>query len=101
MPLRVGHRPRRHLRDVPALKLHRQRFRSQPLSLAGGTQALLSLEPLVPPDFLAGVFFAEPVEQQPRAVTLRTPTVLRVEREQARIEFFEAAVGVRSVTARG
>src|ERR1051325_7117207 len=101
MPLRVGHRPRRHLCDIFPLKLHGQRFRAQPLSLAGGTRALVSLEPLVPPNLFAGVFFAEPVELQPRAVTLRTPTVLRIERKQARIKLLETAVALRARPARG
>ena len=101
MSLRFGDRPRRHLRDVHVLELHRQRFRTQPLSVTGGAGAFLAFEPFVPPDFFAGVLFVEPVEQQSRAVATRAPAVFRVEREQARIEFLETAAAFRAGAAGG
>src|SRR5580692_1015671 len=69
--------------------------------MAGRAGALLSFEPFIPPDFFARVFFTESVEQQSCAVALRTPAMLRVEREQTRVEFFKTAAALWARAAGG
>ena len=54
------------------------------------------LVPLVPPDLLAALFRVEAAELQARAEARLAPAVLRIEREQARIELREAATAHRT-----
>src|SRR5690606_29163284 len=51
----------------------------------------LVLVPFVPPDLFAGLRLVETAHRKPGAVTTLAPAVLRVEREQARVEIGKAA----------
>src|SRR5437867_1021083 len=83
------------------MELHRERFAAQPRASALGTRPLSAFEPFVPPHLLARVFLVKPAKQKPRTVPTRTPAVLRVEREQPRIEFLKASSAFRTRTPCG
>ena len=73
-----------------------QRDRVEALAVAGWGRARLAFEPVVPPDFLAGLFLVEAFDRQAGAVAGLAPAVLGVVREQARIEFREARAAGRA-----
>src|SRR5512142_570534 len=58
--------------------------------------ARLALEPIVPPDLVARLLGIEALHVEARAEALGAPAVLRVEREEARVERGEAAAAHRA-----
>src|SRR5262249_9608484 len=84
------------LGDRAAAKTHGERLAIEPCAVAIRTGFLGTFVPLVPPYLVAGLLFVESAQLQPRAVARRAPAVLRVEREQPRVEFGVAAVALRA-----
>ena len=91
-PRGITHRELRELGDRAPAKAHRERRGVEPRAIAGGTDLLVVFEPFVPPGFVAGLLGVEALELQPGAIAGRAPAVLRIEREQARVEVGVAAV---------
>ena len=66
-----------------------------------GHTASLAFPPVIPPDFLAGLFGIKAAHQEPRAVAALAPAVLGVIGEQPRVELGEAAAAARAGALRG
>ena len=82
--------------DGAAAQGHRQRLRPQAPAGAARARHLHPLPRLVPPRLVAGVLGVEAGKLQSGAVARRTPAVLGVEGEQARVELGKAAPAART-----
>src|SRR5690606_38158406 len=80
---------------------HVERDRVQALPLAVGALGWLAVIPLVPPDLVPCLFFVEAGHLESGAVAALAPAVLRIEREEPRIELREAAAARRTGSLRG
>ena len=91
-----AHGLRRKLRDRLAEQLHMARHRIQPFAVAGRAGFRFLLLPLVPGRLFTGLFGVETGQLQTGAHAFRTPAVLRIEREQPRVEFRETGAAARA-----
>src|SRR5579872_3316399 len=93
---RAAHRFGAERCDRAIPEAHVERYRIEPLARAGRAGFGLALEPLVPPDFLAGLSFIEARHLETGAVARLAPAMLGVEGKQARIELAETAPAGRA-----
>ena len=86
----------RQLGDRAAAKAHGERVAVEARAVAVGTGLVGVFVPFVPPDLVAGLLGIEAAQLRPGAEAGRAPAVLRVEREQPRVELGIAAVARRT-----
>ena len=87
---------RGQLGDRAAREAHGERFAVEPLALARRADLVSPSQPFDPPRSSPVCSSSKPSQLQAGAVARRAPAVLRVEREQARVELGEAAAARRA-----
>src|SRR5690606_458253 len=96
---RLDDRTARELRNRLPFEAHVPRHRIQALPLACAANLRFLFIPFVPPDLLAALLLVEAADAKTRTEAVLAPAVLRVEREQTRIEIREAARAGRTCPA--